>query len=219
VSRPLRIIRASVHAVGKVAGHYFTPKPSSKIQFNLISAYLRGRHFRFWASSGVFSKEHIDPGTKLLIENMVLPERGYVLDMGCGYGAIGVVAAALNPNLHVVMVDINERAVRIAKRNIKLNGVMNIEVRLGNLYEPVKGMLFNCILSNPPISAGMAIVEAIITDAPKYMCEGATIQMVVRSKIGKERFKKLFEKTFGNFSVLAREGGYRVLMAEKRGNI
>lgn len=199
--------------------HYFTPKPSSKMRFNLISVYLRGRYFRFWASSGVFSKEHIDLGTKLLIENMALPERGYVLDMGCGYGAIGIVAAALNPNLHVVMVDVNERAVKIAKRNIKLNSLANIEVRRGNLYEPVKGMLFNCILSNPPISAGMATVEAIITEAPKYMCEGATIQLVVRSKIGRERFKELFERTFGNFSVLAREGGYRVLMAERRGSI
>lgn len=199
--------------------HYYTQKPTSKEKLNLINAYLRGRYFKFWTSSGVFSKGHIDPGTRLLIRSMILPERGLVLDMGCGYGAIGVVAAAVNPNLYVIMVDVNERAVKLAKRNIKLNGVTNAEVRRGNLYEPVKDMLFNCILSNPPISAGMETVEAIITEAPKYMCKGATIQIVVKSKIGRERFKNLFEETFGNFTILAREGGYRVLMAEKRGKI
>ncbi|MEM1515242.1 MAG: methyltransferase [Candidatus Bathyarchaeia archaeon] len=199
--------------------HYFTPRPTSKMEFKLISAYLRGRHFRFWASSGVFSKEHIDPGTKLLIESMILPNEGYVLDIGCGYGVVGIVVAALNPNLHVIMVDVNERAVKLAKRNIRLNGVMNAEVRRGSLYEPVRGMLFDCILSNPPISAGMDIVEAIITGAPKYMRNRATIQIVIRSKIGRERFKAIFEKCFGNFSILARRGGYRVLIAEKRGDV
>lgn len=199
--------------------HYFTPKPTSKLEFKLISAYLRGRHFRFWTSSGVFSKEHIDPGTKLLIESMILPKEGYVLDIGCGYGVVGIVAAALNPNLRIIMVDVNERAVKLAKRNIRLNDVINAEVRRGNLYEPVKGMLFDCILSNPPISAGMETVETIIAEAPKHMRDGATIQVVVRSKIGRERFKEIFEKHFGNFSVLARGGGYRVLMAEKRGNL
>jgi len=205
--------------VRRVAEHYFTPKPSSRMELKLISAYLRGRIFRFWVSSGVFSKRRIDPGTRVLIENMILPEKGYVLDVGCGYGAIGIVAAALNPNLHVIMVDVNERAVKLAKRNIRLNDVANAEVRLGNLYEPVKGMLFNCILSNPPISAGMSTVETIITGASEYMCEGATIQLVVKSKIGREKLKNIFERTFGNFIVLAREGGYRVLMAEKRGRI
>lgn len=183
----------------------------------MISVYLRGRYFKFLSSSGVFSKGHIDTGTRVLVENMVLPERGYVLDLGCGYGVIGIVAAALNPNLHVIMVDINERAVWLAKKNIKLNGITNAEVRHGNLYEPVKGILFDCILSNPPISAGMDVVETIITEAPKHMRDGATIQIVVKSKIGRERFRELFEKTFGNFTVLARESGYRVLMAEKKG--
>ncbi|MBS7605457.1 MAG: methyltransferase [Candidatus Bathyarchaeia archaeon] len=195
--------------------HYFTPKPTSKMELNLINAYLRGRYFRFWTSSSVFSKRRIDPGTRLLIENMILPEKGLVLDIGCGYGAIGIAAAALNPNIYVIMLDVNERAIWLAKRNIKLNGIANAEVRRGNLYEPVKGMLFNCILSNPPISAGMATVEAIITGAPEHMCEGATFQMVVKSKIGRERFRDIFERTFGNFTVLAREGGYRVLMARK----
>jgi len=198
--------------------HYFSEKPKSKPRYGLIKAFLRGKTFKFLTASGVFSKKRVDLGTKLLIESMVLPESGLVLDVGCGYGAIGIAAASLNPKLHVVMVDINERAVKLARRNIELNKVYNAEVRRGNLYEPVKDMKFNCILSNPPVSAGLATVKAIITEAPKHMAEKATLQMVLRSKIGGKRIQQTFQETFGNCTILARESGYRVLMAEKHEN-
>jgi predicted RNA methylase len=149
-----------------------------------------------------------------MIEAMILPETGYVLDMGCGYGAIGIAAAKLNPKLHVIMVDVNERAVRIARQNIRINGIYNAEVRKGHLYQPVENTLFHCILSNPPLSAGLAIVKAIITEAPKHMAEKATLQMVLKSKICGKRLQKIFEETFGYCTILARESGYRVLMAE-----
>lgn len=196
--------------------HYFTPKPKSRPEFKLIRAYLRGREFQFLTSAGVFSKSRIDLGTKVLVEHMILPDKGYVLDVGCGYGVIGIVAAALNPNVYVLMVDINRRAVNLAKHNIRINRVSNAEARCGNLYEPVKGMMFNCILSNPPISAGLATVRAIVTDAPKHMYDGGTLQMVVRSKVGGDRIAQMLEETFGKFTVLVRRSGYRVLMAEKR---
>jgi 16S rRNA G1207 methylase RsmC len=195
--------------------HYFSEKPVVKPRYRLVQAYLRGKAFKFLTASGVFSKRRIDLGTKLLIESMVLPESGLVLDIGCGYGAIGIVAASLNPKIHVVMVDVNERAVNLTRRNIELNNVYNAEVRWGNLYEPVKDMVFNCILSNPPVSAGLATVKAIITEAPKHMAEKATLQMVLRSKIGGKRMQQIFQETFGNCTILARGSGYRVLMAEK----
>ncbi len=198
--------------------HYFSEKPKAKPRYRLIQAFLRGKTFKFLTASGVFSKKRVDLGTKLLIESMVLPESGLVLDVGCGYGAIGIAAASLNPKLHVVMVDINERAVKLARRNIELNKVHNAEVRRGNLYEPVKGLTFNCILSNPPVSAGLAIVKAIITEAPKHMAEKATLQMVLRSKVGGKRIQQIFQETFGNCTILARESGYRVLMAQKHEN-
>jgi 16S rRNA G1207 methylase RsmC len=195
--------------------HYFSEKPVVKPRYRLVQAYLRGKAFKFLTASGVFSKRRIDLGTKLLIESMILPESGLVLDIGCGYGAIGIVAASLNPKIHVVMVDVNERAVNLTRRNIGLNNVYNAEVRWGNLYEPVKDMVFNCILSNPPVSAGLATVKAIITEAPKHMAEKATLQMVLRSKIGGKRMQQIFQETFGNCTILARGSGYRVLMAEK----
>jgi 16S rRNA (guanine1207-N2)-methyltransferase len=196
--------------------HYFSARPESKEKLGLIHTNLRGQSFTFLTSSSVFSKKRVDTGTRLLIETMTLPETGYVLDVGCGYGAVGIVAATLNPDLHIVMTDVNTRAVNLAKQNIEKNKAINAEARNGYLYEPVKEHMFNCVLSNPPVSAGMETVKAIITEAPQVMADKATFQMVIRSKIGAKTVPSVFNSTFGNFAVLARESGYRVLMAEKQ---
>jgi 16S rRNA G1207 methylase RsmC len=157
----------------------------------------------------------IDLGTRLLIESMVLPEEGSVLDVGCGYGAVGIAAAVFNPCLRVMLVDVNERAVWLARQNTTVNGAYNVEARRGRLYEPVSDMVFDCILSNPPLSAGMDTVKAIISHAPERMASKALFQMVVKSKIAGERFCSLFEGAFGNVEVSARESGYRVLVSKK----
>ena len=199
--------------------HYFAAQPKSEVRLGLIQTHLRGIRFAFLTSSSVFSKRQIDKGTRLLIENMILPEKGCILDLGCGYGAIGIAAATFNPNSHVIMTDINKRAVNLAKENLERNKVTNAEVKHGYLYEPVEEKTFNCILSNPPVSAGMETVKAIITQAPKVMAEKATFQMVVRSKIGAKTLPAIFNATFGNCKVLARESGYRVLIAEKNNSL
>ena len=196
--------------------HYFAAYPKSKVKLGMIRTYLRGRPFEFVTASGVFSKRRVDPGTRLLIESMFLPEKGYALDFGCGYGPVGIVAATSNPGLRVIMVDVNERAVWLAKQNIEINRISNAEVRRGHLYEPVKDLTFNCVLSNPPVSAGMETVKAIIVEAPKHMADKACFQMVVRSKIGGKRLKTLLEEAFGNVEILARGSGYRVFISEKQ---
>ncbi|MDH7477419.1 MAG: class I SAM-dependent methyltransferase [Candidatus Bathyarchaeota archaeon] len=199
----------------KKANHYFQEHPKSKLKLGIIHTNLSGTPFQFLTASGVFSKKRVDLGTRVLIESMVLPEKGYVLDVGCGYGAVGIAAAAFNPKLHVVMVDVNSRAVWLAKRNIEINNLKNAEVRHGNLYEPVKGLTFNCILSNPPVSAGMKTVGAIISEAPQYMTQKALFQIVVNSKIGGKNFEKFLHETFGNVRILARKSGYRVFISKK----
>jgi 16S rRNA (guanine1207-N2)-methyltransferase len=196
--------------------HYFAALPRSKAEFGLIRTSLRGISFEFLTASSVFSKKRVDLGTRLLIEAMVLPETGCVLDLGCGYGAVGIAAAVFNPRSSVIMTDVNTRAVRLAKHNIERNKVTNAEVRCGYLYAPVEELTFNCVLSNPPVSAGMETVKAIIAEAPKVMASKATFQMVVRSKIGGKTLPAIFNETFGNSAVLARESGYRVLIAEKQ---
>jgi 16S rRNA (guanine1207-N2)-methyltransferase len=196
--------------------HYFAEHPKSKARFGLIRTYLRGRPFEFLTSSGVFSKNRIDLGTRLLTESMVLPEKGCLLDIGCGYGVVGISAAVFNPDLHVVMVDVNRRAVWLARQNIVKNYAANVEARRGNLYEPVEEMVFDCVLSNPPVSAGMETVKAIICGAPEFMVRKGVFQMVVRSKVGGKRLRAFFEQAFGTVEVLARESGYRVLISQKR---
>ena len=196
------------------AEHYYSSHPTSEKKPGLIRTSLRGKTFEFTTAASVFSKKRVDTGTRLLIETMILPEQGRILDVGCGYGAVGIVAASLNPASKVTMTDVNMRAVRLTQENIAKNKVANAEVRSGYIYEPVEGIRFDCILSNPPVSAGMDTVKAIVTEAKKVMTTKATLQMVVRSKIAGKSLPAAFEATFGNCTILARESGYRVLMAE-----
>ncbi len=198
----------------KSVEHYFASAPKSQERFGLVRTNLCGKAFEFLTASSVFSKRKVDRGTRLLIESMILPKTGCVLDIGCGYGAVGIAVAKFYPKLHVVMTDVNARAVRLAKKNTGLNRVTNAEVRYGFFYEPVEDLSFNCVLSNPPVSAGMENVKSIVTDAPKVMAPDASFLMVIRSKIGAKMLPELFLKTFGNCSVVARESGFRVLMGK-----
>ncbi len=194
--------------------HYYSEAPKSEAKFGLVRACLCGKSFEFTTASGVFSIKRVDLGTTILIENMILPQTGCVFDVGCGYGAVGIAAAKFNPKLCVVMSDVNRRAVLLARKNAEKNHV-HVEVRQGSLYEPVAGMTFDSVLSNPPVSAGMETVKAIIQGAPAVLSCGGTLQMVVRSKIGKKSLPEAFTAAFGNFEVLAIESGYRVLRAQK----
>ena len=199
----------------KSVEHYFSPNPKSKHHFSLLHVLLKSRNFNFLTSSSVFSKKRIDPGTKLLIKTMILPKDGMILDLGCGYGAIGIAASSTNPKLKVIMTDINSRAIELTKLNIKKNKIMNAKVRRGYLYEPVNDFVFDCILLNPPISAGMKLVKSMISEAPKVMASKASFQMVIRSKIGAKLFPKIFKESFGNCKIISRASGYRVLKGEK----
>jgi 16S rRNA (guanine1207-N2)-methyltransferase len=199
----------------RVDEHYYTECPKSEARFGLVRVCLRGNRLEFVTASSVFSIKRVDLGTSILIENMVLPQKGCVLDVGCGYGAVGIVAAKLNPALHVVLTDVNRRAVLLARQNAEKNRV-NVEVHQGNLYAPVTDYCFDCILSNPPVSAGMDTVLAIIQQAPQFLRCSGSLQMVIRSKIGKKTLPEAFMAAFGNLKVLAIESGYRVLMAEKQ---
>jgi len=198
----------------KSVEHYFSSAPQSHERFGLVRTSLCGKPFEFLTASSVFSKRKVDCGTRLLIESMVLSTTGCVLDIGCGYGVVGISAAKFNPKLHVVMTDVNARAVRLAKKNLTLNRVTNAEVRYGFFYEPVEDLKFNSVLSNPPVSAGMETVKAIVTGAPKVMSPEASFQMVIRSKIGAKILPALFIETFGNCGIVARESGFRVLMGK-----
>lgn len=200
-----------------VSEHYFSVSPSSTENRGLIKCNLRGFPFEFLTSSGVFSHRRIDNGTRLLVEEMELPDAGRVLDIGCGYGALGIAAARLKLKLEVWMTDINPRAVRLAEENATRNGVHNVIVKQGNLYSPVGDTMFATVVTNPPISAGITkVVEPMITHAYRYLDPGGALQLVVQSNKGGRILAEIIEETFGEAQVLARGSGYRVLKGEKK---
>ena len=101
-----------------MAEHYYSAKQTSRFELKKISAVLMGKKFEFFVSSGVFSKDKIDNGTYILIENAEVKEGSKLLDLGCGYGPVGIVFAKAK-KCYVVMADSNERAVKLAKMNLK----------------------------------------------------------------------------------------------------
>ena len=195
-----------------LAEHYFSRRPTSRRRVGLVRCWLRGMEFEFMTSSGVFSPKRLDNGTRLLVESMVLPESGRALDVGCGYGAVGIVAARLRPGLEVWMTDVNERAVGLTRGNLERNGVVNAVVRQGDLYEPVGDVSFDVVLSNPPMSAGIRrVVAPLVSGAFDRVVEGGSLQMVVRTNKGGRAVGGLMEGCFGAVEVLERGGGFRVL--------
>ncbi len=196
--------------------HYFSEKPTSTEERGIIRTTLRGLELELVTSSGVFSHRRIDNGTRLLVESMELPPEGRLLDLGCGYGVVGIAAALLNPRLEVVMTDVNPRAVSLAAENVTRNGSRNARAVKGSLYEPVATERFDAIVANPPISAGMAkVVEPIISGAPEHLRQGGSLQLVVQSNKGGKTVASFIEEAFGEATVLAKGSGYRVLKGVK----
>jgi 16S rRNA G1207 methylase RsmC len=196
-----------------IGEHYFSENPVSPERRGLVRGRLRGMDLEFVTSSGTFSVRKIDRGTRLLVESMILPDEGRVLDMGCGYGVVGVVAKRLAPALEVWMADINERATSLARLNLERNGVEGMVVQ-GDLYVPLEGMRFSAVLSNPPFSAGLRqVVRPLVKGAANHLKLGGNLQVVVQSQKGGRTLASMMEETFGGVEVLARGGGYRVLMS------
>ncbi len=197
--------------------HYFSAKPTSSDKRGLIKTVLRKKPYTFITSTGVFSAKRIDTGTRVLVENMILPEEGSILDMGCGIGVIGIVASIENPSLEVHLSDVNERAFKLTRENVGRNKAKNCHIHHGFLYEPLGDLTFDAVISNPPISAGMKkVVFPLVKGAYERLSAGGTIQLVIQSNKGGKMLAKVLDETFGECSVLTRKSGYRVLFAVKR---
>ena len=191
--------------------HYFAPRPRSAHRETTIRMTLRGRTFVFTTDAGVFSRGKLDRGTELLATHLAVSTDAHVLDVGCGYGVLGIVAATLAPNGRVVMTDVNERAVDLAARNIRANGVAHAEARRGAGYEPVAGETFDAILSNPPIRAGKAVVYRIVDEAGAHLRPHGSLWLVARTKQGAKSLALRMSAAFGGCDTVARGSGYRVL--------
>lgn len=195
--------------------HYFARRPAATSRPREIHAILRGRKWTFRTDRGVFAYRGIDPGTRLLIETMVVRPDDDVLDLGCGYGPVGLVAAALAPAGRAVLVDINERAVELAKENALGTGLTNIEVLHGDGCAPVVERQFDVVLSNPPIRAGRTVLRRMFHEVYACLRSGGRFYLVARTAQGAKTLATEVAAVFGGVREIAKGSGYRVYEATK----
>ncbi|MEM0174423.1 MAG: methyltransferase [Sulfolobaceae archaeon] len=182
----------------------------------LILEVIDGIPLVLKSSSGLFSKSKLDLGTKVLLENIKIPEGKdiNVIDVGCGYGPIGIFLAKKNPNLIVYMVDIEPLAIKLAKRNAEINGVKDrVIVIQSDIFEKVPKIKFKAVYSNPPLSRGKEFLQKLVIQSYEYLEKGGFIQIVVYK--GEENAKELLKKFFGNYELIKRIKGYSILIAVK----
>ena len=163
--------------------HYFTNNINIKSEKKIIKFKFKNREYNFYTDNGVFSKLKIDIGTTVLLSALDYKKiKGKVLDMGCGYGTIGIIVAT-NTNCKVDMVDVNERAVNLVKNNIKLNNVENANVFISNMYENINEK-YDYIISNPPIRIGKSNLYKILTDAKEHLTKNGQLIIVINKHQG-----------------------------------
>ncbi len=192
--------------------HYFVERPEAPSSPREIEVEVRGHRLSFVTDRGVFSHGRVDAGSRLLAEQMRLPDEGDLLDWGCAWGLLGVVAARTWPGLRIALVDVNERACDLARENARRNGV-EAEVLCGDAHEVLGDRGFDAIVCNPPISAGRAAVLAVMDHAARALRPGGSFWMVAATKKGAKTLCRELEARFACVERVALHGGYRVYRA------
>jgi 16S rRNA (guanine1207-N2)-methyltransferase len=193
---------------------YFSERPRSRPAPRTLRFLYRGELLTFVADAGVFAARGLDPGTALLIENLVVGRNDRVLDLGCGWGAVGVAAAKAARGGQVVLTEVNRRAARLAERNLERNGIENAEVRVGEFFGPVAAEQFDVIATNPPYRLGREHVLRILEEAPGHLRPGGRLVLVGKGSLGIRFYQAWLERRWdGPVEVLGRGSGYRVLEA------
>ncbi len=197
--------------------HYFTNTNTEDIRKD-INYYINDKVIKFVTSNAVFSKNRVDFGTNLMIKTFLENEKdetSNVLDIGCGYGVVGVTLLNFYNNFNVTMVDVNERAIELAKENAINNGVSEkTEIFQSNIYENVNKK-YNYILSNPPIRAGKKVIYEIYEKAYEHLEDEGVLYVVIQKKQGAKSSKEKIESIFGNCELLKRDAGYHIYVAKK----
>ena len=193
---------------------YFSVQPRSRSDRRELRFLYRGELLAFVVDAGVFAAHRLDPGTALLIENLGVRPADRVLDLGCGWGPVGVAAARSAPQGEVVLTDVNRRAARLAAENVARNGARNASVRVGRLFEPVGEATFDLIATNPPYRAGRELVLELLAEAPRHLNRGGRLVLVGKGSQGIRFYQQWLATHWApGVTVLARGSGYRVLEA------
>ncbi|MBT2681135.1 class I SAM-dependent methyltransferase [Bacillus sp. ISL-35] len=196
--------------------HYYSRKPSTESNPVKWQSELKGNTFRFKTDSGVFSKKEVDFGSSLLIDTFELNKAdGLVLDVGCGYGPIGLSIARAFPEAMVHMVDVNERAIMLAKENASENKVDNVKIYESDRLNGVEEDGFTAILTNPPIRAGKKVVHDIFEQSFQHLAEGGEFWVVIQKKQGAPSAMEKMKELFGEVEVEAKSKGYFILKSVK----
>lgn len=209
--------------------HYYAEIPDSPSDERTIEFSFNGQNFLFTSDSGVFSKDHIDEGSKFLLtalhdymqslkhEGSASYKRlaaGRALDMGCGYGVLGIVAKRLWPGQRWTFADINQRALDLTRRNAENNGLYEAQVLASDGFAAVEGS-FDLIISNPPIRTGKANIYAMFTDAARHLYPGGVFICVIGKKQGAESAGRFLAGQFSRTEVLLKKKGFVVYACQR----
>ena len=195
---------------------YYAANPTAKHDEHIIDYQINNIDLKFTTDAGVFSKMRVDYGSGVLIKQMAEVDfpSSNILDVGAGYGPIGLFAAKFWPEQTVDLVDVNERGLNLAAQNAELNGITNVNIYKSDVYDEVPSeRKFGLIVANPPIRAGKKVVSSILAGAKDHLVEDGILLVVIQKKQGEPSARKLLKETFGNCTILIRDKGYYVLQA------
>mgnify|MGYP002659760855 FL=1 len=190
-------------------GQYFTNDNSIPSKLGKTKAVVLNNSFIFYTDNGVFSKDGLDFGSRLLLENIPLTEIGEsLLDVGCGYGVFGIILNKIL-GVKVTMCDVNRRALHLAEKNIKENKCSDCSVIESNCYQNINSK-YSTIITNPPIRAGKEVVYEILEGAKDYLFPGGRLFFVVRKEQGAKSIISDMQKIY-NVEVLERKKGFFII--------
>lgn len=188
--------------------HYFENDKNLVSDIKPFNISVNGNSFTFNTDNGVFSKGELDYGTSLLIQNVLKKSlTGDILDLGCGYGAIGIIISKIT-NTNVTMTDINKRALHLTKMNAKKNGV-SVNIIESDGYQNIEGM-FDYIISNPPIRVGKKKLYELILDGKKHLKENGKLIIVIRKEQGALSLIKDMSNDY-KIEVLDKSKGFMII--------
>ncbi|NLK87338.1 MAG: class I SAM-dependent methyltransferase [Clostridiaceae bacterium] len=189
--------------------HYYTEHPTSEIRERSFTQNIRNTELSLLSVSGVFAFENkVDKASELLIKAFA-PSGGTVLDLGCGYGAIGLFIKAMFKDQTVYLSDINERAVEYALQNAR-NNRLEITAIKSDLFSAFENTTFDDIVTNPPFAAGKKILSSLIEQAYDYLNTNGALWITAYHNKGGSTLKKMMEERFSNVEDVEKSGGIRV---------
>lgn len=191
---------------------YYAENPDAAHDIHELRVELLGHKMTFFTDAGVFSKKMVDFGSQLLLKCLEINEGETVLDVGCGYGPLGL-SLVKAYGVQATMVDINNRALDLARQNAERNKV-EATIFQSNIYEEVEEE-FDHVISNPPIRAGKQVVHEIIEKSRDFLKDEGDLTIVIQKKQGAPSAKSKMEDVFGNCEIVKKDKGYYILRSVK----